>query len=164
MSKQKLAALAISLVSILAALPITIVGRAFAQQAPVCQSMPQPSSVPRLRVAGQPSPRECAQWQCAQRGKCQVLGPGQRIPITSCPPSCTPGQSEYETVFEMQWTEGCLKWSCAAVRMPDCPSGHKRIGGRCVPDQARLQPCPENYVRMAGRCVPNQQRQRIYVN
>ena len=162
MSKYKLAALAISAGIVLGALPITIVGgakldltRAFAQN---CEPMPQQSSAPLPRVAGQPSPRECAQWQCVQRGKCQVLVQGQQITVKDCPPNCTPGKTEKETPLELKWTEGCLKWSCSAARMPDCQPGYKRAGGRCVPEQARLRPCPENYIRMAGRCVPSQQR------
>ena len=170
MSGKTLAALAILVAGIVAAVPITIGGsatfglmRAFAQQGPVCQPMPEGSSAQLPWQAGQPRPRECAQWRCSQRGKCQVLKQGPRRPITTCPPACTPGETEYVTPLEWMWTEGCSKWHCEAVRMPDCQPGYIRnAGGRCVANMIRRPDCQPGYIRNAGgSCVANEQRRLV---
>ncbi len=98
---------------------------ALAQQGSYCQQSPPIGA------------EACAKWVCVQRARCKVPGPGRREQITTCPPACTPGQSEWVTVYDDVWSYGCVKLACVAKKLPDCPTGARRIAGKCVFMQGR---------------------------
>lgn len=123
----------------LAAWPLYLVTPpARAQEGPVCAT-----SAPLGAEA-------CAKWVCMQHGRCQVIQQIGREKIETCPPACTPGESEYVTVYGYVWTDGCLQLACIAKQMPDCPKGSRRIGGNCVFDQQR-QKRPQSSYRQHRR-------------